>query len=778
MDTSLLALTESLTKIIWQLKPAQHPISFLLLIGKKQQGKTTLLSQSSLEHISVEAERPTEIYYNSRGIIIELNESWIQASNELLANILKQLNHCHKTVRITGLILAIDLNELTHKSADITECITPHAQLLHKFGRALGYRVDASIVFTKLDGLAGFCDFFQHDNALDRKKPLGFSLDWVLSHGKLAHNYRIRFEQLVEGLGQDVIGKIHPARSNQKRTSIREFPLQLASLRAAIQALLQQIPSKPCRIQAIYFTSAEQGGVSMDHLNKKIQNEYGLTVPDIFNQSVNYRPYFIEAALHSIQTETQRHTPRTVRLHQWTITSISCLMGLSLAAIIHHHISSTNILDEVTKELLAFDAMSYQKDTNQSKNGLYHISQASQLLEKMGKSFFTSPAVEELKITLQSRAEHHLKGDFLPLITETLEQAMITQQETPLERYHALKIYLMLNDTNHRNEQEVLDWFASHWGKTKSGEELENQLSLLKNILENKKKSIIINQQTVREMRNYLNALPAGYLYYSLAKETFPTEKINIQLNGFKFKNNSIPLYFTKKGFNQIIRKLPQLVLSLESQNWVLSRQDLATLPQQLKQAYCYDYVMWWQHFMHDTSLESAHDYSQAQRLTESLGQSQSIEKLIKIIQTELGPDINTSSSVFNQEIASKFSTLNFISHSAINDLSRTIHELNQFYSTLAVVNDGGRAAFGLTKSRFQGENQGNPLGALYAQTKQLPEPIASWTKHLADDTWFLLLNDTKKFINSQWKETVYTTYQESIANRYPFQSAQTKEIS
>ena len=188
MDKSLLALTASLKKLIWQLKPEKNPISFLLLIGKKGQGKTTLLCQSSLEHITVETERPIDIYYNSRGIIIELNESWIQESSVLLDHTLKQLNHCHKTVRITGLILAIDLNEFTDESDDIASYAAPHAQLLQKFGRALGYRVDVNLLFTKLDGLAGFCDFFQQDNLFNLKKPLGFSLYSTGTTSKPTHN--------------------------------------------------------------------------------------------------------------------------------------------------------------------------------------------------------------------------------------------------------------------------------------------------------------------------------------------------------------------------------------------------------------------------------------------------------------------------------------------------------------------------------------------------------------------------------------------------------------
>ena len=90
---------------------------------------------------------------------------------------------------------------------------------------------------------------------------------------------------------------MHPARSTIKRSLIREFPLQVASLRAPIQALIQGISPKLFNLHSIYFTSAEQGGVSIDRLNKKIQHEYALIVQDTFPQATNFRAYFVEGAI-------------------------------------------------------------------------------------------------------------------------------------------------------------------------------------------------------------------------------------------------------------------------------------------------------------------------------------------------------------------------------------------------------------------------------------------------------------------------------------------------
>lgn len=74
---------------------------------------------------------------------------------------------------------------------------------------------------------------------------------------------------MLELLGQQIINKLHPARSTVKRTLIREFPLQLTTLRVSVQSLIQNLPLQLFRLKAIYFTSAEQGGLSIDRLNKK-----------------------------------------------------------------------------------------------------------------------------------------------------------------------------------------------------------------------------------------------------------------------------------------------------------------------------------------------------------------------------------------------------------------------------------------------------------------------------------------------------------------------------
>lgn len=777
MDQSLHALCDALKKIIWRLKPQQNAVSFLLLTGKTRQGKTTLLCQSHYEHMAIHAERAADIYYSQDSVILELGESWLNQSTHLLQYTLKQLNKCHRSVKISGIILCVDLQELfATDPLHVTAQSKAHAQFLERFGLSLGYPVDTAIIFTKLDVVAGFYDFFQQDHATDLSKPIGFSLHDVEKPSQLTDTYKIKFDHFIEVLGQRVINKIHPARSSLKRTLIREFPLQLACLRAPIQSLIQHISPQRFRLTALYFTSAEQGSVSQDRLNKKIQHEFGLTVQDQFPQSTNYRAYFINGALRAFHAQTKRYAPHAAVLsHKRIIGAIAGVVGLSLIWMVHQHLTSAQILDDASKELLTYDALSNQQ--NKQTTALYHLTNASTQLEKISSSSLSLPLIQQLKMQLRLHAKQHLNNQFLPGILTELEHTITDSQASQKARYEALKIYLMLADPQRFSQAEITAWFHQHWETTSKDSALKN-LDLLKNALRQPMQPLTINQQIVSDARNYLNALPATYLYYSLAKPVFSQEKHPLNIDGFTLVNKELPVYLTKAGFDQVISSLPAIATQLQADNWVLARQDITDLKKTLQQAYCYEYVVWWQNFMRHSNPVHAQDYQQARQLTQSLRQSHAITTLINLIQQETSPKSGDNATLFNQEIASKFTDLSFVSHSAVHNLTLTLNDLERFLTTLSVVNDHGKTAFNLTKTRFQGDTLNNPLTTLYSYAQQLPEPVASWAKQVADDTWFTLINDSRNHINQQWHDSVLHEYQSTIAQRYPFDSKGTQDIT
>lgn len=777
MDKSLRSLCDALKKIFLQLKHQNNALSFILLTGRDNQGKSTLLRQSNFEHIVIDCDRQASVYYNKHGVIVELNESWLNQNKNLLQYTLKQLNSCHRSYKISGIILCIDIQDLLNvEPLEFVEKSKAHTLLLKRFGQSLNYRVDTAIIFSKLDALAGFCEFFQDDHATDLVKPLGFSLDWSTRDGKYLNNFTAQFDQFIEALGQQVIRKIHPARSSLKRTLIREFPLQLASLNPAIRALIQTISPKLFRVQALYFTSGEQGGMSLDCLNKKIKHEYALTLQDRFPQSTNHRAYFIQGALIAFQTQTKRQAARISAPNKWLTGLIAGLFCISVSWIGAQYLKSSQSLDKVSKELIAYDVFAANKKVDPT--ALYHLSKASSTIEKLSSNTVYHPMIQQLKTTLQIHTKQNLHGNFLPSLLSEIEETMLDTRQSQSARYAALKIYLMLGDPTLFSEAEVLGWFRTHWQTALPKATLDKKLVLLKETLRQPLQPIPVNRQIISDVRNYMNALPPSYLYYNLAKDSLSNEKLPIMIEGFELAENNIPVYFTKSHFNQVIDKLPLIAAQLQTDNWVLARQDLAELPALLKQAYCYEYVVWWQNFMRKSTPQHAQDYKQARQITQALRQSDAFIKLVSLIQKHTSPELNGNATLFNEEIASKFTELSLMSRSAVRDVTRNLTELEKFLSTLSVVNDQGRTAFNMVKARFEGDTLSNPLSALYADVRQLPDPVSTWTKQIADDSWYLFINEARNYINQQWQQLVIRDYQYTIAKRFPFDANQTQEVN
>jgi intracellular multiplication protein IcmF len=773
MNNSLTSLCDALKQIFNQIKTQSQSLSFVILTGRANQGKSTLMRQSHFDEYPIDTEG-AHIYFNQQGIIVELGEAWINQSTHKLEHTLKQLNRVHRLLKITGIILCIDINELlVAKHSELKDLLKANAKFLERFGLGLHYAVDVTLIITKMDLLAGFCDFFQSEHPSELAKPLGFSIYDAHHPSKVSDIFKTKFEQLVEQLGQQVTAKIHPIRSNIKRTLIREFPLQVASLRNLLLPLISSISARLFRLQALYFTSGEQGGVILDRMNRKIQHEFALVVQDRIQQSTNYRPYFIEGALEAFQTETQRNALRVNPKQRRLTIGISVTTTLALTWIAFHYFSSIHVLHRVQHQLQMAEQL---KNNNHASESLYYLTQAGVKLDALSMGSQQLPMIQTLRNHLKANTQEQLIRNFVPILLADIEQALQESGQSQIARYQTLKIYLMLADKQHFQADAILHWFTQRWQM--NPKDVNQKLSLLQQILQDKKHQITINHQIVSDARNYLNALPPAYLYYSLAKLQFDTHMTAIDFKGFQLNNTHIPNYFTHAGFQTAIHQLSSIAQQLTAENWILERQDNIPFIDILQTAYCEDYVSWWKHFLQNTKPLRAQNYAQVNQLTNTLVESQSISQLVQMIQTHTHPRTGSKDQVFNREIASKFSDLNLLSQNNLEQLTHILQELEKFSSTLSLVSDQGKTAFTLTKARFQGDKLANPISELYNHAQQYPEPLAKWAEQIADDMWFNLIGDSRHYLNQQWHAVVYQDYINNIAHHFPLDTNQTQDLS
>lgn len=774
MDESLKQIKQALKSIFSLLKPHTHPISFVLVIGRLHQGKSTILHHSGLKHYPLSHPSLT-LFYHDDGVVLEICESWLSQTKVLLSTVLKQLNRVHPSVQISGLILCIDIHSLMDVSLEVVkESAQLHVQMLRRFLQALGYPVDLSVFFTKCDVLAGFVPFFQSESEAF-SKPLGFSVESRLALPMVLKNYRQQYDTLVTNLVRQVLPKLQAVRSSTQRTFIREFPMQLASLRSPVQVLVEVLLKEKVALKGLYWMSADSREHHIDKIHQRINSTFPIELPV---PSTAFRPqpaYFVQGAFESVLAYTRRPSIYTSVRSKRVFGGLAAVFLVGMFGIGYQWFQSATLLDRASQELLAYDLLI--KSGHKPTAAAYHLTQALKVLQSIPYPLQDVATVQQLQTIISTHSKQTIQHRFLPQLMQTLEIQMRSSHATPLARYEALKTYLRIVEPEHFDAELIKAWFIKHWEKYPPPS-LDKAKTLLEEVLSASIKSVDPNKQLIADVRNYLNALPAGYFYYSLAKADMPQGFLDLELPGLLQPNIKLSQLYTKSKFEENIVKLVTKAETMLHDNWVLARSDIENLPELLQAAYCFEYVTYWKQFIKQSGIKKASSFPEAQRLVEALVKQKTITKLIELIRAHTSPyQVESQGRLFNEKIASQFTALHFLSEDALSELERGLHGLVNFLATLSVVHDDGHTAFAFTKARFQGEAFSDALSLLYQKVQGLPQPVSDVIKELSDSVWSMLIQQSREYLNRHWQQTVIASYEKTIAHRFPFDVSQQEEV-
>ena len=157
-----------------------------------------------------------------------------------------------------------------------------------------------------------------------------------------------------------------------------------------------------------------------------------------------------------------------------------------------------------------------------------------------------------------------------------------------------------------------------------------------------------------------------------------------------------------------------------------------------------------------------------------------------------IGPEINLSSPQ-NVSVVSEFmnpsQTESFLrinqlleakdkNPPEIQTLLTQLTQLTGFIATLQTEADLPKAAFSLVKSSLEGALSNHPLEILKITASTLPEPISLWIHKIIDDTWEVVLDLAKDYVNALWKITVKKSFEEKISPLYPFSENSNQDLS
>jgi intracellular multiplication protein IcmF len=128
--------------------------------------------------------------------------------------------------------------------------------------------------------------------------------------------------------------------------------------------------------------------------------------------------------------------------------------------------------------------------------------------------------------------------------------------------------------------------------------------------------------------------------------------------------------------------------------------------------------------------------------------------------------------------IAAKLSSINNLPSLNINLILPIFDSLNRYFEMVANAQDTTTLILDAAKQKFTNNAQDGVLTQLRSAAQGFPTPMNQWIEQIAGNAWYLILMETKKILNQEWKKQVLPEYTQSISNRFPLNNFAEQEIS
>ena len=758
-----------------------HDLTLNLILGPERSGKTEFLQHADLSLIQKKTHLVScNMGVHSNAIFIEAPSLRTESGeNTRLTAFIEHLNEQIPKKPFDNLIFVLNLSLLaryTHKDLKayweniLTDLKTSLASLVQS-------DTSCYIVFTHMDQIAGFSEFFSELNTKEQQQAWGYSLSYYASKDAALAQNEEQHRHFLQILHDNLITRLHKTRSHATRSLIREFPLQIESLRHIIDLGISKITDlfgTTLQLKGIFFESARQTAQALDRIAPSIAKPYALTLNVTLIPPAIELPYFIKGIIETIVRVKQPHISKYPKIRWYHAVSFACVMGM-LGVLGYNFYTSEQKIGQASLEL-----QKYEQAIRRSPNltlsqiipALWHLSKAQHALAT-AFSPWQIPFQNTQKLQAYVNTQYHeaLKNKFLPALAHTIEQNL-RHATDPNKQHSALKAYLMLGNPNHLDLSYLKTWFQN------TGTPLDFAFqSLLKSAFTKPLHAIALDRLLIQNIRNNLNTLPPDYLAYFFVKNKLLALSLPFKNQAFTLKNNSIPFFYTKQGYTQVAKTwLPQTIQQLKQETWVLKSNALAQKSQQqLKEAalllYVSDYANWWKILIFRTQPKLFYTFNEAHQYFASLSKKPYFYDWINLIQKNTKPFLHKKGHqiIFNTRVANQFTDLHLITPHNIQSLSSLFDDLAQYFSTLETSEDLDKIAFEIAKTRFENPKHPDPIYALFDAQKKLSSPIDAWTYAIAKNSWFLILHHAHAYINRQWKATVFSEYEHNILPYFPF---------
>lgn len=498
-------------------KAALYELPWYMIVGHPSAGKSCAILNSGLKfplaakgNVSVQGiggTRNCDWFFSTEGVLLDTAGRYSTQAEDRSEwlEFLKLLRKHRAKAPLNGILVALSLPELLqHQSEAFMLYARQIRQRINEVDDIFGTKIPVYLIFTKIDLLRGFSQFFEDLTEEERQQVWGATLthdqpqsfDAVRAAGQ-------HFEAMFQGLTQLGTDKLASNRANQKRPALFAFPLEFHGLKDAVckfvEHLVEHDPyhTKPL-IRGFYFTSALQEHSQSITTGNRVSSQFDLTKFGFRPTEVaGSRPFFLESLFRKVVFPDmflvgRNNSPKRSRARLVGIAVGMALMALMAGCWTWSFVGNQKLIQEAQEELVASRRL-YRSGTLGDRLKALQVLQfrLEQLYSyrqeghpwKIGWGLYRGRDVEEaLRAEYFQGVRQIMLGPLKQRLEEGLGRSMVvsaapapgaapvtvlTPDAAPNKRiedtYNMLKTYLMLHLPERMEASHLTDQLPRHW---------------------------------------------------------------------------------------------------------------------------------------------------------------------------------------------------------------------------------------------------------------------------------------------------------------------------
>ena len=297
---------------------ALYEMPWYIVIGNPAAGKSTAVINSGLNFPfsdnggkaiqGVGGTRNCDWFFTTEGILLDTAGRYAvhEEDRSEWFGFLGLLKKYRPKAPINGIVIVASIAELTGNRPDVTINLAKQLrQRVQELTEHLELFAPVYVVFTKMDLIAGFVDFFEDSDAEERSRVWGATLPYD-ADGKAnaVALFDQHFDTLTDGIKELGTARMSLNRGQAMSPGILTFPMEFHGikqhLRTFVATLFEENPFqfKPV-FRGFYFTSAVQEGMATHATGRRIVQQYGLSTGRKLTASISSNTGFFLKGLFS-----------------------------------------------------------------------------------------------------------------------------------------------------------------------------------------------------------------------------------------------------------------------------------------------------------------------------------------------------------------------------------------------------------------------------------------------------------------------------------------------